>query len=286
MNNNIKSPIVNDKVNEMISKNTDESSGIKEEHLLYLKKAVDYLKTRDESGYLLLQEKFLLLNADFMSSDVSKSISFDLCTEVTHYLERMNKKSVEAFNTNNLEEATKVISRIVDFLNQKNVIKLFGSQFKLDEARILTYNNLSCIYRKVGKLSLALKSVSLAINLEEKLVLEQFGSSGISIISTFLNKSAILSEMKRHDKSIEAALKGLEYLNKAESFPNLVENEKNHMKQLHMLSHYNLGVEHEHLEEREKAISSYEKAISYANEIGKTDIKNKIEKALNNLKSH
>ena len=56
---------------------------------------------------------------------------------------------------------------------------------------MLTYNNLACIYQKRKQFALALKSLSFAVDLEEKLVADGYEPAKTSIVSTLLNKAAI-----------------------------------------------------------------------------------------------
>jgi Tetratricopeptide repeat. len=270
----------NDTLNSVI----EEGLPVREEHLHYLKKITDAVKRKNEDNYLALVEKLIYLALEYNLSHANQKLPIDIHEETMDYLELMNKKAVEAFNTNNMDEATKIIARVIDLLNQRNVIVVYGDQNKLYEAKILTYNNLSCIYRKLGKLSLSLKVVTFAIGLEEKLVAENYGNSSISIISTYLNKSAILSEMKKHETSKEAVIKALEYLTSLQQKPNLQEGEKNHLTQLHMLACYNLAVEYEHLQELQQAIENYEKALEIAKTLGKEDVIQRIQKTLSTLR--
>ena len=68
--------------------------------------------------------------------------------------------------------------------------------------RVKTFSNLSYIYREMNRYNEALKAVNYAISLEEKLAEINFGNSLKDIITSYLNKSAILSELNRHDKAV------------------------------------------------------------------------------------
>lgn len=263
---------------------SDYSVIVREEHVLFLKKIVDHYKNKDEENYLLLVEKLLYLVLEYLSNNPTKKLPFDPVVETNSYLEQMNRKSVEAFNTGQTNQAAKHITRVVDLLNQKNIMKIYSSQLKLFESKILTYNNLSCLYRKLGKLSLSHKVISFALDLEEKLAAEGYGSSNISIISTYLNKSSILSQMGKHDQALEAVKKAFEKMDNAEVKQNLDENEKTHLQSLRMSAFYNMAMECEHLDRVEKASANYEKAKEYAKKLGKQTVVTKIDKALMNLK--
>lgn len=252
---------------------------VRDEHITYLKKVADHFK-KDEENYLIVIEKMLYLLLDCLSTNPSKQFDFDPYIETQNYLEKMNRKSVEYFNAGNIEEATKIITRAIDLLNQKNFSKLYVNPLKLYESKILTYNNLSCIYRKLGKLQLASKIMSFALELEEKLAHENYGNSNISIISTYLNKSSILSQMKQHEKALETINQALDKIQEAEAKPDSSENEKKHIQNLRMSAFYSLAVELQHLKQYDKAILGFNKAREYAQELDKKPVILKIEKAL------
>lgn len=255
---------------------------IKEDSLLYLKKCCDYLQSKDETSHLLLVEKLLYLSMEYIAQNnpVPKFIYDD--TNI--YLEKMNKKSVELFNNNKVEESSRIIARIVDLLTQRKIDLIIPIPEKISEFKILTYNNLSCVYRKIGKNALSLKVLHYAIDLEEQLVAHNYGNSVMSIISTFLNKSAILSQMKKYEKSIEAVYKCLEFLALAEEKDNDQE-QKINIKQLYMLAYYNLGVEYDHLIVINKARDNYNTARKLAEELGNQDVVSRIDRSLAAIKN-
>jgi len=258
---------------------------VRDDHITYLKKVTDHFKDQDEENHLLLVEKLIYLVLEYVSTSSLKKLGFDITLETSNYLEKMNRKSVDAFNKGNIEEAGKLIISVVDILNQKDISKLYSNEFKLYESKILTYNNLSCIYRKLGKLPLSLKVICFALELEEKLAEENYGASHISIISTYLNKSSILSQMNKHDLALEAVNQALDQMKEVEMNYKLTEGEKVHIQHLRMSAFYNLASELEHLGQPDKAILGYEKAKDYATDLGKQNVIKKIEKAINNIKN-
>ena len=256
---------------------------VREEHIAFLKRIVDHLKDKDEDNYLLMVEKLLYLVLEYLSVNSPQTLSFDYLNEFNRYLEIMNKKSVEAFNKGQIDEASKVIARAVDLLNQKNISQVYTNQLKLFETKILTYNNLSCIYRKLGKFTLAIKVISFALDFEEKLAAEDYGTSKISIISTYLNKAAILSQVAKHEEAQQIISQALEKLTGFND-KDQGQAEKAHIQYLKMSAFYSLAVESEHLDQSDKAISNYESAGEYAKELGRQQVMIKVEKALNNLR--
>jgi len=259
---------------------------VRDEHITYLKKVADHFKNQDEENYLFLVEKLIYLVLEYLSASSEKpKLPFDPTLETSNFLEKMNRKSVEAFNKGNIEEAGKIITSVVDILNQKDISKLYANELKLYESKILTYNNLSCIYRKLGKLPLSLKVICFALELEEKLAEENYGTSHISIISTYLNKSSILSQMNKHDLALEAVNQALDQMREVETNHKIGEGEKVHIQHLRMSAFYNLASELEHLGQPDKAILGYEKAKEYANELGKQNVIKRIEKAISNIRN-
>lgn len=73
----------------------------------------------------------------------------------------------------------------------KSIHKFVRPLQKYGEMKVLTFNNLACIYQKRRQFALALKSVSFAVDLEEKLVSDNFEPAKTSIVSTLINKAAI-----------------------------------------------------------------------------------------------
>lgn len=72
----------------------------------------------------------------------------------------------------------------------------------LAKLKILTFNNLACILKKNKHFMMALKAVSYAIDLEESLIKDFKDEEKYDIVPTYLNKAAILSEMKKHEKAL------------------------------------------------------------------------------------
>lgn len=147
-----------------------EGLNVREDHLTYLKKMLDAVKDKSENQYLLLAERLIFLTLDFLISNEKEKIPFDALDDTKNYLDIMNRKSVDAFNENKMDEAGKCMGRIIELLNHKSLPVLYEDLNQLYEVKILSYNNLSCIYRKLNKLSSSVKVVSFAIGLEEKLV--------------------------------------------------------------------------------------------------------------------
>ena len=76
----------------------------------------------------------------------------------------------------------------------------------------MTFSNLSYVYRDLGRYTDALKAVNYSIGLEEKLADINYANSLKDIITSLLNRSAILSELNRHDKSVLSVERALHYI--------------------------------------------------------------------------
>lgn len=66
-----------------------------------------------------------------------------------------------------------------------------GSTFQ--KLKILSFNNLSCIYKKKKKFGVALRAITHAIELEEKILQSEGSQEKYDVIPTYLNKAAIYS---------------------------------------------------------------------------------------------
>ena len=64
------------------------------------------------------------------------------------------------------------------------------------QARAITYNNLACYYRKVGKLKLALTYLQKALQIEKQQEVSE------NAADTHLNICAVLSQLNKHDLAL------------------------------------------------------------------------------------
>ena len=65
-----------------------------------------------------------------------------------------------------------------------------------DQVKAITYNNIACYYRKVGKLKLALSFLQNALQIEKKLSVAE------NAADTHLNICAVLSQLNKHDLAL------------------------------------------------------------------------------------
>jgi len=262
-----------------------DSLDVKPEHLVYLRKSINILKQKgEEDNYLLMLERFIYLTLEYLSKNPKTHLNFDPSEEMIAYVEKGNKKAVETFKEGKYQESAKIVSSVIDLLSQKNIQLMYENQEKLYESKILAYNNLSCVYNAMKKYDLSAKVISSTLKLEEELAAVHYGQSELSIISTYFNYSAILSQAKQHDQTIPALEKGFSYMERIESKKNLDETERLHLRNLRISGLFMLGKEHEVLGEISKAKSALEKAMVIAKELKKQNIIEKVEQALTTLK--
>jgi len=267
----------------MESDSRDNTLQIKEEHLENLYKFAIKIKDNEEEYFMIL-ERLLYLLLELLKTNPTPSLTFDPLSLLNEFVDVFNKKAVESFEGQNLEQAHKEISRVFDILHQDNILAIYKENEKLLEAQILTYNNLSCIFRKGANLTKSLMVLNHACAMEEKLVKHNYGSSAVSIISTYLNKCAILSEMKRHAEAIEAAKTAMEHIQAALVNKSLGADQLSEARYFEMLCNYNLGAEYDHLRQKEKASYYYNKSLTLAKEIKNENFITQLQNALRNLK--
>lgn len=262
-----------------------EAIDLKPEHLNYLRKCVLSLREKgDEDSYILLLEKLLFLTLSFLNKNQKKHLSFDPCEEMLLYVEKANKKAVDTYKEGKYQESAQVVANIIDLLNQPNINLFFQHRQKLSESKILACNNLSCVYNAQKKFDLSAKVISAALQLEEELAKEHYGQSEISIISTYFNYSAILTQAKQHDHAAVALDKGFIYLDKAESKSIWLEPERLHFVNLRLAGLFMSAKEYERKNQVTQAKDVLQKALIIAKGSKKQSVIEKVEQALANLK--
>ena len=134
------------------------------------------------------------------------------------------------------------------------------------QLRALSFNNLSCLYKEHKQYEDALKSLEVALEIEENLVDKNFEETYKSVASTYINKCVILSRLNLHDEAIETIKTSLSNLDSYQKrFGNsLTQKDQAEIKHMTMLAYYNIGVEHEHLGHQDMAIKFYEMAFKIA----------------------
>lgn len=125
-------------------------------------------------------------------------INYDLQDEIGKFIQKVNKLAMENIKDEEEGGNIKFISKAVDIVMLPQVPHYITDQSTLTKLKILTFNNLACILKKNKHYMMALKAVSYAIDLEENLIKDFKDEEKYDIVPTYLNKAAILSEMKKH----------------------------------------------------------------------------------------
>lgn len=143
----------------------------------------------------------------------------------------------------------------------------------------MTYNNLACYYRRIGKLKTALKYLEQALSIEGRL------SEVDTQADTHMNICAVLSQMNKHELALNHAMSAVillqeELLGKAID-PEKAKEEKKEERPKRgpdgqekdpakdrvgvlAIAYHNMGVEQEFLRSYHAAILSYKKAFNFA----------------------
>lgn len=145
-----------------------------------------------------------------------KAPPFDLTEELACFIQKINKLTMESFNKESEDVNTNLFIKAVDLLMVKSLGKYVAPLRMLGELKVLTFNNLACIYKRKKKYALALRAVSFALEIEEVLIKEETVEDKHNIVTTYLNKAAILSEMKKHEKAIEEITKSMKIIKEIE----------------------------------------------------------------------
>jgi tetratricopeptide (TPR) repeat protein len=115
-------------------------------------------------------------------------------------------KNYENHSDVKIKNEEKLINKSISLLMVPTVSKYIEESL-LMKLKILNFNNITCIYKKLKKHGIALRSINYALELEEKLLVMNNNEEKYDIIPTYLNKAAIYSEMKKHREAIDIILK-------------------------------------------------------------------------------
>lgn len=92
-----------------------------------------------------------------------KAPPFDLTEEVVAFVRKINKLTMETFEKEEEEGKQNIFIKAIDLLMTKSLGKYIMPLKVLGELKVLTFNNLACIYKRKKKFTLALRSVSFAL---------------------------------------------------------------------------------------------------------------------------
>lgn len=144
--------------------------------------------------------------------------------------------------------------------------------------KAMTYNNLACYYRRIGKLKTALKYLEQALSIEGRL------SKVDTQADTHLNICAVLSQLNKHELALNHAMSAVillqeDLMSKTIDGDDSQDKPKEKPKRgpdgkekdpskdrvgVLAIAYHNMGVEQEFLRSYHAAILSYKKAFNYA----------------------
>jgi len=266
-----------------VGKRAKKAIVVDENHVNNVYKLAELVKDKEEE-YLRAVEKLFYLLLELYEKNENPKLNFNPRDLLTQFVEKVNEKGVEAFNKGDLKLSQKELSRVFELLHQDKIVLAYKDPNALMEAQVLTYGNLSCVFRKASDFQKAIKIVDYTIELEEKLSKVNHGKAGLSIISTYLNKAAMLSEAKRHYGAYQAIKNAMDRIQIAETVPDIDASQLSYLKYMRLIALNNLGEQLVHLEQMELAIREYEKALVIAKELKKGSFVRKLEEVLQKLK--
>lgn len=95
-----------------------------------------------------------------------KAVPFNLSQEIINFVLKINRVTMENFKDEHESMDLKLMTKVIDLLMTPHVAKYVETGKSLGSVKILTFNNLACIYKKKKKFALAVKAVSFAIQIE------------------------------------------------------------------------------------------------------------------------
>lgn len=151
-----------------------------------------------------------------------------------------------------------------DFVMVLELLKKAEILTERDSAgRAVTFNNLACYYRRLGKLHAALQYLQKALKIESHL--EKVDNPA----DTYLNACAVLSQLGRHQSALEHAQQALILLQEELSsvighVASAHEEPKADRVAVLAIAYHNVGVEYEFLKKYDQSLQSYRKGVEVA----------------------
>ncbi|KAL4466433.1 hypothetical protein ABPG73_019051 [Tetrahymena malaccensis] len=170
-------------------------------------------------------------------------------------LKFLNNEAVNSLNQNQFEKSLFILIKSKE-LTELNIIKNPPS------IRALTFNNFGCYYRRLQQLPKALGYLEQALRFLNSIKSRDY------LGMTYLNISAVLSQMNEHYASLENAKKAVieihkdyqNYLNRKNYQEAIKDQEFVDICQALAISFYNVGVEQEFFQNYEVSLINYGKA--------------------------
>ncbi|KAL4477733.1 hypothetical protein ABPG72_018907 [Tetrahymena utriculariae] len=203
-----------------------EQYGLGEDHVKEKDNIVLQKATKEEDYQQIIDQ--ILQQVQNLEGDIEKCLK-GLKKCLDEYFNHHNQKNFAIYFRKCLKQ---LIEGAISFLNQGkldmsliilNECDLLVQTFSgFPDMQILTYNNLSCYFRKCKDQKRALKLLEKAENVYSK------NQATTNMGITFLNKSAILSEMGRHQEAIKCAKASVKELKN--QFEKVFEQKKSHQE--------------------------------------------------------
>ncbi|KAM3136146.1 hypothetical protein pb186bvf_011768 [Paramecium bursaria] len=174
----------------------------------------------------------------------------------------------------NLEQDNHQLSVAYNLVYDKRM-KLMVPEDQLIMYKIMVCKAIGILYKRMQKLQLSIQTLKYVIKLEQQLI-KYNKYEMLEHIQTRLSLVAGLSKNQNHQVA----------LNQLKLIQNLIENHQNDpkMKRLECIMYYNMGVEWEHLLEREHAVLNFEIALTISQNHKLEELEAMISKAIKLLK--
>lgn len=192
---------------------------------------------------LILRRRFYGIGSDEMEQNCDDLVG-DYNTVAMKLLNQENKPS-EARKL--LEKAERLTEPNGPFVNQHSRLRL----------RAITYNNIGCLFKHLGKFHLALQ------NLKKAHTLEQKTPAATNRAGTHLNLCAVLSQLGKHEQALKHAITALEWLGNPNK-PSATSGKSE--VGIVAIAYHNLAVELEFLRDWDSALSAYVRSFEVAKE--------------------
>jgi IQ calmodulin-binding motif len=168
--------------------------------------------------------------------------------QIDYQIQELNKQAMDQLRYQNYEI-------VLECLTHANELLSRVPPKYLPKLQTITYNNFGCYYKSIGKNEIALKYLKKTLKIEKTQNLNESNLAG-----TYLNLSAIYSQIGNHTKALSQAILALKLLKNSCTYNNL----KNISALIIAL--HNTGIEYEFLGNIEKAASTFKYGLQLSQE--------------------